>query len=135
MLISRQLLWQYKISSSFRQRNQKRWQPFLQIINNSRFVGIKYNFFFSEINSYYQTAGLNVFFQSLFCLRTFLTKFPMETLAVTLYFSVFFRRSRQQTKQTLTLTLLFQRNVLLVVGADNMTIFFIFIGFFRNGAG
>ena len=50
-------------------------------------------------------------------------------------FQCFFCRNRYQTKQTLTLTLLFQRNFLVVVGADNMTIFFIFIGFIRNGAG
>ena len=36
------------------------------------------------------------------------------------YFSVFFRRSRYQTKQTLAATLLFQCNFLLVVGADNL---------------
>ena len=36
------------------------------------------------------------------------------------YFSVVFRRSTCQTKQTLAVTLLFQSNFLLVVGADNL---------------
>ena len=44
-------------------------------------------------------ADLNVLFQSLFSFKTFLTKFSKETLAV---------------------TLLFQCNFLLVVGADNL---------------
>ena len=70
---------------------------------------------FSNINSYYQTADLNVLFQSLFSFITFLTKFSKETLAV---------------------TLLFQCNSLLAVGADNLIWnFFFFIGFFQNGAG
>ena len=63
------------------------------------FFKIFFNFFFSDINSFYQTVDLNVFFQSLFSFRTFLTKFSMKTLA---------------------LTLLFQCNFLLVVGVDNL---------------
>ena len=68
-------------------------------------------YFFSDINSYYQTADLNVFFQG-----TFLTKFSKETVAV---------------------TLLFQSNFLLVVGADNLIrqFYFYFYRILRNGAG
>ena len=66
------------------------------------------------MNSYYQTADLDVFFQSLISFRTFLTKFSKETLFHTFisrfYFSVFFRRRRYQTKPTLAVTLLFQYN-------------------------
>ena len=72
------------------------------------------------MNSYYQTTDLNVFFQSLFSFRTFLTKFSKETLAVTLLFQYNFSLSRDQTKQTLAVTLLFQCNFLLIVGADNL---------------
>ena len=72
------------------------------------------------MSSYYQMTDLNVFFQSFFSFRTFLTKFSKETLAVTLLFSVFSRRSRYQTKQNLDATLLFQCNFLLVVAADNL---------------
>ena len=54
-------------------------------MNNSGFVSIKFNFF-SNINSYYQKADLNVLFQSLLSFKTFLTKFSKETLAVTLLF-------------------------------------------------
>ena len=58
-------------------------------------------------------ADLNVLFQSLFSFKTFLTKFCKETLAV---------------------TLLFQCNFLLGVGADNLVSqFYFFIGFFRHG--
>ena len=59
-------------------------------------------------------ADLNVLFQSLFDEETF------ETLAVMLYFSVIFRRSRDQTKQTLATMFSFQCNFLLVVEADNL---------------
>ena len=40
--------------------------------------------FFSNINSHYQTADLNVLFQSLFSFKTFLTKFSEKILAVML---------------------------------------------------
>ena len=59
-------------------------------------------------------ADLNVLFQSLFDEETF------ETLAVMLYFIVIFRRSRDQTKQTLAAMFSFQCNFLLVVEADNL---------------
>ena len=51
------------------------------------------------------------------------------------YFSLSFRRNRDQTKQTLGVPLLFQSNFLLVVRADNLIwqIYF-FIGFFRHDA-
>ena len=42
------------------------------------------------------------------------------------YFSVFFRRSRYQTKQNLAVTFLFQCNFPLVVGADNLIYQFYF---------
>ena len=64
-----------------------------------RIVIVKFNlFFFSNINSYYQTTDLNVLFQRLFSFKAFLTKFSKETLAV---------------------TLLFECNFLLVVGTSN----------------
>ena len=51
------------------------------------------------------------------------------------YFSLSFRRNRDQTKQTLGVPLLFQCKILLVVRADNVIwqIYF-FIGFFRHDA-
>ena len=51
------------------------------------------------------------------------------------YFSLSFRRNRDQTKQTLGVPLLFQCKILLVVRADNLIwqIYF-FIGFFRHDA-
>ena len=83
-----------------------------QMINNSGFVSTKFNLiFFSNISSYYQMADLNVLFQS------FLRKLQLSRF----YFSVIFRRSRDQTKHTLAVTLLFQCNFLLVVGDDNLT--------------
>ena len=114
MLISCQLLWQYKISSSFRKRNQKKWWQVQRKINNSGFVSIKFNLIIFDINSYYQTADLNVLFQSLFSFKTW-TKFSKETLAA---------------------TLLFRCNFLLVVEAGNLIWqFYFFIGFVWHGAG
>ena len=51
------------------------------------------------------------------------------------YFSLIFRRNKDQTKQTLGAPLLFQCKILLVVSADNLIwqIYF-FIGFFRHDA-
>ena len=51
------------------------------------------------------------------------------------YFSLIFRRNRDQTRQTLGVPFLFQCNFLLVVRVDNLIwqIFF-FIGFFRHDA-
>ena len=55
--------------------------------NNSGFVSIKFNLIsFTNINSYYQLANLNVLFQSLFSFKTFPSKFSKEILAVTLLF-------------------------------------------------
>ena len=53
-------------------------------MNNSGFVSIKFNLIFSNINSYYQEADLNVLFQRLF--QTFPNNFSKETLAATLLF-------------------------------------------------
>ena len=80
--------------------------------------------FFSNINSYYQTADLNVLFQSLGSFKTFpsfIKKLPR------FYFSVALR-SRGQTKQTLAATLLLQCSFLLVLGADNLVLQFYFFG-------
>ena len=54
-------------------------------MNNSGFVSIKFNFF-SNINSYYQPADLNVLFQRLLSFKIFLNKISKETSAVTLLF-------------------------------------------------
>ena len=58
----------------------------------------------------------------MFCFKAcFLSKhFWLSFLLSRFYFSVIFRRSRDQTKQTLAVTLLFQCNFLLLVGADNL---------------
>ena len=77
-------------------------------------------YFFSDISSYYQTADLNFSFKACFLSEHFWTGFLRKLQLSPFYFSVFFRRSRYQTKQTLVVTLLFQCNFLLLVGADNL---------------
>ena len=72
-------------------------------MNNSGFVSIKFNL----ISFLISTLVENVLFQRLFSFKTFLTKFSKETLTVHFYFSVIFRKSRDQTKQTLAVTFLF----------------------------
>ena len=67
-------------------------------------------------------------FQRLFSFKTFLAKFSKE-----FYFNVIFRTGRDQAKQTLAVTLLFQCNFLLV-GENFNGNFIFFIGFFRHGA-
>ena len=97
-----------------------------QIINNSGFVSIKFKLIFlSNINSYYQAADLTVLFQSLSSFKTFLS-FLRKLQLSRFYFSVAFRRSRDQTKQTLAVTLLFQCSFLLLLGAGNLVLQFYF---------
>ena len=95
------------------------------MINNSGFVSIKFNLNFFLISTLVikWLTYINVLFQSLFYFKTLLTTFSKETKFSKLsrfYFSVMFCRRRDQTKQTLAVTLLFQCNFLLVVGADNL---------------
>ena len=77
-------------------------------------------------------ADLSVLFQSLFSFKTFLS-FLRKLLLSRFNFKVIFCRS-DETKQTLAVTLLFQCNFLLVLGADNLVTIFL-IGFFRHGSG
>ena len=137
MLFSCQPVGQQKISSSFRKRNQKRWWQVQQIINNSGFVSIKFNLFFSNINSYYQKFDLNVLFQSLFSFKTFLTKFSKQTLAVILllqcnfFLVVGIRLSKLQLPR-FYFSVIFSQQQGLTIWYDK---FIFLIGFFRHGAG
>ena len=92
-----------------------------QIINNSGFVSIKFNFFFLISIFIIKRLALNVLFQTLlFFSKHFRLSFPRKLQLSRFYFSVIFCRRRDQTKQILAVTLLFQCNSLLVVGADNL---------------
>ena len=96
-------------------------------MNNSEFVSIKFNLLFFWSQLLLSNGWLRwFFFQSLFSFKAcffsehFWLSFLRRLSLSRFYFSLFFRRSRYQTKQVLAVTLLFQWNFLLVVGADNL---------------